>query len=114
MYEDAVPVYEMKNKLSFYLHKAEEEGPVFISNRGKPAFVLQTIEDYEKQNNSGPKEKNPEEIAAELRKKHEIEDTKNFDLNNLIESIKTDSATEDHRSRKLAYEFQNQDIGEEE
>ena len=74
MYENAVPVFEMKNKLSFYLHKAETEGPVYISNRGKPAFILQTIEDYEEKVKSAPKEKTPFEVAAEMRKKFGLTD----------------------------------------
>ena len=28
---DAVPIFEAKNKLPFYIHQAEESGPVFIS-----------------------------------------------------------------------------------
>lgn len=105
MYENAVPVFEMKNKLSFYLHKAETQGPVYISNRGKPAFILQTIEDYEEKVKSAPKEKTPFEVAAEMRKELGIEDDDNFDLYEFIESIKQDSAFESYRDRQLVYEL---------
>lgn len=89
MYENAVPVFEMKNKLSFFLRKAESEGPVFISNRGKPAFVLQTIGDYEKQKASAPKEKTIFEAAAELRKKYGIEDDDfSEDLTDYFDSLR--------------------------
>lgn len=90
MYENAVPVFEMKNKLSFFLHKAESEGPVFISNRGKPAFVLQTIEDYEK---TDRKEKSVIEILAELRKKHDLsdEDFADEDLTDYFDSLRDHS-----------------------
>lgn len=91
MYENAVPIFEMKNKLSLFLRKAEAEGPVFISNRGKPAFVLQTIEDYEKQKASAPKEKTIFEAAAELRKKYGIEDDDPFDFSEHLEKIREES-----------------------
>lgn len=74
MYENAVPVFEMKNRLSYYLHKAESEGPVFISNRGKPAFVLQTVEDFEEQRKSTSKGRSLFEVASDLRKKYGLYD----------------------------------------
>lgn len=92
MYENAVPVFEMKNKLSFFLHQAESEGPVFISNRGKPAFVLQTIEQYEEQLKSSTKEKTLFEAAAELRKKYGIEDSDPFDFTEHLEKIRKEEA----------------------
>ena len=92
MYENAVPVYEMKNKLSYFLHKAESEGPVYISNRGKPAFILQTIEDYEEQIKNAPKEKTLVEAAAELRKKYGIEDDDAFDFSEHLEKIRKEEA----------------------
>lgn len=113
MYENAVPVFEMKNKLSYYLHKAESDGPVFISNRGKSEFVLMTIEDYEKLKNDAPKEKSPFEVTAELRNKYGILEDESFDFNAFIESIKTDSAVLDHRAREINYEFNNLPMDEE-
>lgn len=89
MYENAVPVYEMKNKLSYYLHKAESEGPVYISNRGKPAFILQTIEDYEEKLKMAPKEKTPFEVAEEMRKKFGItEDDFEDDITDYFDSLR--------------------------
>lgn len=104
MYENAVPVFEMKNKLSFYLHKVDE-GPVFISNRGKAAYVIQTIEDYEKQIKDAPKEKTPYEVACEIRNEIGLKDDHNFDLNDFIESIKQDSSSESYRTRQLIYDL---------
>ncbi len=91
MYENAVPVFEMKNKLSYFLHKVESEGPVFISNRGKPAFVLQTIEDFEKQTNTAPKEKTLWESIQELRKEYDLEDD-DFDFSEHLEKIRKEEA----------------------
>lgn len=107
MYENAVPVYEMKNKLSFYLHKAQEEGPVFISNHGKPAFIIQTIQDYEEQNNSKPKEKSPFEVAAELRKKYGLTN-EDFaeDLTCFFDSLREKDTLDPRNTEKLFKEIQ--------
>ena len=43
---DAVPVFEAKNKLPFYIHKAESEGPVFLSRRNKQVVVMLSVADY--------------------------------------------------------------------
>lgn len=98
MYGNAVPVFEMKNKLSFYLHKVEEEGPVFISNRGRPAFVLQTVEDYEKQTQTAPREKTIFEAMAELRQQYEITED-DFDFSAHLQNIREE---EPHYGRESA------------
>lgn len=90
MYGNAVPVFEMKNKLSFYLHKVEEEGPVFISNRGRPAFVLQTVEDYEKQMQTAPREKTIFEAMAELRQQYEITEDDDRAIADVFEHLRGD------------------------
>lgn len=88
MYGNAVPVFEMKNKLSFFLHKVEEEGPVFISNRGRPAFVLQTVEDYERQTQNAPREKTIFEAAAELRQQYEITENDHLEVADVLEHVR--------------------------
>lgn len=88
MYGNAVPVFEMKNKLSFFLHKVEEEGPVFISNRGRPAFVLQTVEDYEKQTQTAPKEKTIFEAMAALRQQYEITEDDDLAVADVYEHLR--------------------------
>lgn len=88
MYGNAVPVFEMKNKLSFFLHKVEEEGPVFISNRGRPAFVLQTVEDYERQTQNAPRGKTIFEAAAELRQQYEITENDNLEVADALEHVR--------------------------
>lgn len=47
---NAIPVYEAKNRLSYYLHLSDDQGPIFITNHGKPAYVIQSLEDYQKVN----------------------------------------------------------------
>ena len=41
-----VPMYEAKNKLPFFVHQAEETGPVFISRRNKTVGVLLSFDEY--------------------------------------------------------------------
>lgn len=41
-----VPMYEAKNKLSLFVHQAEETGPVFISRRNKTVGVLLSFDEY--------------------------------------------------------------------
>ena len=43
---DAIPMYEAKNKLPLFMHKAETEGPVFISRRNKTVGVILSIDEY--------------------------------------------------------------------
>lgn len=87
MYENAVPVFEMKNKLSFYLHKTESEGPVFISSHGKASYVIQTIEDYEELNQTKPEEKSLFEKIQESRKNFGLEND-DFDYTEYFNNIR--------------------------
>lgn len=43
---DAIPIFEAKNKLPYFIHKAELEGPVYISRRNADVAVLLSIGDY--------------------------------------------------------------------
>lgn len=43
---NAVPIYEVKNKLPLFLHQAEDSGPVFISRRNKTVGVLLSFNTY--------------------------------------------------------------------
>ena len=87
MYDKAIPIFEVKNRLSYFLHKAKEEGSVFISNRGKPEFVLQTIEEYEQQIQAKPKEKSLIERIHESRKTFSLEND-DFDFTSYYDNIK--------------------------
>lgn len=92
MYENAVPVYEMKNKLSFFLHKVDNGEQVCISVRGKPAYQILTIDEVEKLKANAPKEKTIFEAAAELRKKYGIEDDDPFDFSEHLEKLRREEA----------------------
>lgn len=63
-----VPMYEAKNKLPLFMHKAEESGPVFISRRNKTVGVILSLDDYNKLISNRPK-KTILEAAEEFRRK---------------------------------------------
>ena len=63
-----VPMFEAKNKLPLFMHKAETEGPVFISRRNKTVGVILSIDEYNKLLLAKPK-RTILEAAAEFRKK---------------------------------------------
>ena len=44
---DSIPIFEAKNRLPYFIHKAETEGPVFLSRRGKNVAVIISQEEYE-------------------------------------------------------------------
>lgn len=44
---DTVPIFEAKNKLPFYVHKAETEGPVRLSRRNKEVAIIISAGEYE-------------------------------------------------------------------
>ena len=62
-----IPMFEAKNKLPLFMHKAETEGPVFISRRDKTVGVLLSIDEYNKLLLAKPK-RTILEAAAEFRK----------------------------------------------
>ena len=63
-----IPMFEAKNKLPLFVHKAETEGPVFISRRNKIVGVILSIDEYNKLLLARPK-RTILEAAAEFRKK---------------------------------------------
>ena len=44
---DSIPIFEAKNKLPYFIHKAETEGPVFLSRRGKNVAVIISQAEYD-------------------------------------------------------------------
>ena len=65
---NTVPVYEAKNKFPFYLHQAEEDGPVFISRHNQTVGVLLSYNDYNRIM-SRTRKRTILDAAAEFRKK---------------------------------------------
>ncbi|MBQ0050931.1 MAG: type II toxin-antitoxin system prevent-host-death family antitoxin [Treponema sp.] len=44
---NAIPIFEAKNKLPLFIHKAEEEGPVVLSRRNKDVAVIISMAEYQ-------------------------------------------------------------------
>lgn len=44
---NAVPIFEAKNKLPLFIHKAESEGPVTLSRRNKEVAVIISKAEYD-------------------------------------------------------------------
>ena len=92
-----IPMFEAKNKLPLFMHKAETEGPVFISRRDKTVGVILSIDEYNKLLLAKPK-RTILEAAAEFRKN--VDDTLTDEeidriFNNRDESISGTSWEED-------------------
>lgn len=71
---EAIPIFEAKNKLPFYVHQAETEGPVRLSRRNKEVAVLISASEYESmvlQLKSLMKGKSIVERASAFRKRNE-------------------------------------------
>ena len=83
---NAVPIFEAKNRLPFFIHKAETEGPVAISRRNKEVAFIISKEDYEAMSVSKPKS-----IVETIREKLKMQgffDDDDFDFSAHLESIK--------------------------
>ena len=82
---DAVPIFEAKNKLPFYIHQAEENGPVRISRHNDVVAYIVSKEDFEKA--MAPKEKSLVEKIQESRIAYGLEDD-DFDITEYYDSIR--------------------------
>ena len=82
---NAIPIFEAKNKLPFYIHQAENGAPVKIMRHNKVVAYLVSKEDFEKA--AAPKEKSFVEKIQEIWNKSGLEDD-DFDISAYYESIK--------------------------
>ncbi len=81
----AVPIFEAKNKLPYFIHQAEENGPVRISRHNEVVAYIVSKEDFEK--SVAPKEKSLVERIQESRIAYGLEDD-DFDLTEYYDSIR--------------------------
>ena len=81
---DSVPIFEAKNRLPFYIHKAETEGPVFISRHGKEVAVIISQDEY---NEKIAKKRSFIDEVHELRVKYGLEED-DFDYNEYFEKFR--------------------------
>jgi len=85
MVNNAVPIFEAKNKLPFYIHLAEDGSPVPISRHNTIVAYLVSKDVFE--NAAAPQKKNLVEAIAERRVEYGLEDD-DFDISAYYESIK--------------------------
>ena len=81
----AVPIFEAKNRLPYFIHQAEENGPVRISRHNEVVAYIVSKEDFEK--SVAPKEKSLVERIQESRIAYGLEDD-DFDLTEYYDSIR--------------------------
>ena len=81
----AVPIFEAKNKLPYFIHQAEENGPVRISRHNEVVAYIVSKEDFEK--SIAPKEKSLVERIQESRIAYGLEDD-DFDFTEYYDSIR--------------------------
>ena len=84
---NAVPVFQAKNKLPFYIHLAETEGPVPITRRNEVVAYIISKEDFEELKQSAPKEKSLVECLQERRREYGLEDD-DFDYTEYFDSLR--------------------------
>lgn len=82
---NTVPIFEAKNRLPFFIHQAEENGPVRISRHNEVVAYIVSKEDFEK--SVAPKEKSLVERIQESRIAYGLEDD-DFDLTEYYDRIR--------------------------
>lgn len=101
-----VPVFEAKNKLPFYLHQAEDEGPVFITRHDKTAGVLISAKDYDEIKNNSEKKTFIKSIFQWREKyKEDIEEGMFEDLADFFENTKDKSSDGSFSEKQFIKEF---------
>ncbi len=84
---NAFPVFEVKNKLPFFIHKAEEEGPVAISRRGEVVAFIISKKDLEDLKEKSPK-KNIVKKIHDSRAEYGLTDDDDFDYTEYFDSLR--------------------------
>ena len=87
---NAVPVFEAKNKLPFFIHLAETDGPVPISRHNQEVAYIISKADYEQMMIDSKPKKSIVEKMQERRKKYNLEDD-DFDYTNYFDSLRDKS-----------------------
>ncbi|MBO4507744.1 MAG: type II toxin-antitoxin system prevent-host-death family antitoxin [Spirochaetaceae bacterium] len=84
---NAVPVFEAKNKLPFFIHLAETDGPVPISRHNQEVAYIVSKADYEEMMIASKPQKSIVEKMQERRKKYGLEDD-DFDYTEYFDSLR--------------------------
>lgn len=78
---NAIPIYDAKNRLPYFIHKAETSGPVLISRHNQNVALIISVSEYE----SLVKKANENSFIERARKFRER--NKGFFTNEEIDSI---------------------------
>ena len=85
---NAIPIFEAKNRLPFYIRQAENGAPVKIMRHNKVVAYLVSKEDFEQA--AAPKEKSIVEKLQESRKEYGLE-YDDFDYTSYFDGVRETS-----------------------
>ena len=85
---NAVPVFEAKNKLPFFIHLAETDGPVPISRHNQEVAYIISKADYEEMIKSPKKEKSLVQRIHDSRIEYGLTDDDDFDYTEYFDSLR--------------------------
>lgn len=98
---NAVPVFEAKNKLPFFIHQAETEGPVPITRHNQEVAYIISKADYDELRQTASPRKSLVERIHDSRKDFELTDEDDFDLAEFIDSLRTPEEYGDTRAEHI-------------
>lgn len=104
-----VPVFEVKNKLPYFIHKAEDEGPVPITRNGKEVAYIISKSDLDEMKAEQPKKKSLVERLQERRKEYGLEDD-DFDYTAYFDSLRDHNYYGREEAEHLFDDFDVDDI----
>ena len=84
---NAIPVFEAKNRLPFYIHKAETEGIIPISRHNNVVAYIISKDDFDELNTPYTPKKSLVQKLQENRKKYGLEDD-DFDYTEYFDSLR--------------------------
>lgn len=85
---DAVPIFEVKNKLTYFIHKAEKEGPISISRRETEVAYTISKNDLNELKENAPKEKNILEKIYDSRVEFGLTADDDFDYTEYFDNLR--------------------------
>ncbi len=84
---NAIPVFEAKNRLPFFIHQAETEGPVPITRHNQEVAYIISKTDYEEMKAAASPRKSLVERLQENRREYGLEDD-DFDYTEYFDSLR--------------------------
>ena len=84
----AIPVFEAKNKLPFFIHLAETDGPVPISRHNQEVAYIISKADYEEILKSRKSEKSVVQRIHDSRAEFGLTDDDDFDYTAYFDSLR--------------------------